>query len=335
MAFDLAARPTLHVMNGDAMRPIFAGANLPGVMTVYADALHEGPVPADLSDAQLREVRARYIAGPAASWEMVAEGLRQWAAPLEAFDQYDEVVLWFEHDLFDQLLLIRHLAWFAGRSLGRTRLSLICIGSFPGREPFRGLGELGPTQLASLFDTRIEVTAAQKTLGLEAWRAFTSEDPRSLEPLFDAGRTALPFLGPALRRHAQEFPAIDSGLPRTEHEILSLLADRAQSPVALFHEESRRESCFFIGDAQFRWRLDALAAAPEPLITMELEPGDTALLPRGTVSITETGRRVLSSRTDWLAVASFDRWLGGVHLRPGAMWRWDDARRAFRAPTDQ
>jgi hypothetical protein len=39
----------LHVMNGTSIRPIFERANLPGVMTVYADPLHDGPVPAAAS----------------------------------------------------------------------------------------------------------------------------------------------------------------------------------------------------------------------------------------------------------------------------------------------
>ena len=69
-------------MNGHSMCPIFEQSNLPGVMTVYADALHEGPVPADLPEEQMREVRARYISGPTGSWEQVAASLRAWDAPL-------------------------------------------------------------------------------------------------------------------------------------------------------------------------------------------------------------------------------------------------------------
>lgn len=91
----------LHVMNGTSIRPIFERANLPGVMTVYADPLHDGPVPSDLSDDAMREVRARFLAGASGSWEDIAEGLRRWDAALEAFRRHEEVVLWFEHDLFD------------------------------------------------------------------------------------------------------------------------------------------------------------------------------------------------------------------------------------------
>ena len=38
---------------------------------------------------------------------------REKDAALESYGDYDEVVFWFEHDLYDQLLLIRHLCWLS------------------------------------------------------------------------------------------------------------------------------------------------------------------------------------------------------------------------------
>lgn len=34
--------------------------------------------------------------------------MRLWRSVIEQHDSYDELVLWFEHDLFDQLALMRH-----------------------------------------------------------------------------------------------------------------------------------------------------------------------------------------------------------------------------------
>jgi hypothetical protein len=229
----------------------------------------------------------------------------------------------FEHDLFDQLLLIRHLAWFQRQSLGSTRLALICVGTYPGIEPFMGLGQLNPDQFASLFETRAAITPEQMELGQRAWEAFTSPDPHRLVQLLATDTSSLPFLAHALRRHLQEFPATGTGLPRTEREILEILVNGPQSPATLFRAEQRRESCFFIGDSSFRWRLDVLAALPRPLITIQLDSKDNRILPPGVVMISDTGRDVLAGRTDWLEVRDLDRWLGGVHVRRGSMWRWN------------
>src|SRR5439155_7939747 len=125
-----------------------------------------GPVPAGLSDDEMRAVRARFIADCGwDTYENVARDLASWDAALASYPQYDEVVFWFEHDLFDQLLLVRHLDWFARRDVGATKLTLICIDAFPGIEPFHGLGQLSAGQLASLVETRRPVTNTQTALG--------------------------------------------------------------------------------------------------------------------------------------------------------------------------
>ncbi|MPY90871.1 MAG: hypothetical protein GEU99_23525 [Luteitalea sp.] len=50
-------------------------------------------------------------------------------------------------------------------------------------------------------------------------------------------------------------------------------------------------------------------------------------LPRGTITLTDTGRAVLACDVDRVARCGLDRWLGGVHLQgTGPTWRWDDAQ---------
>ena len=41
--------------------------------------------------------------------------------------------------------------------------------------------------------------------------------------------------------------------------------------------------------------------------------------------VTELGRRVLAGDADRVEVLGIDRWVGGTHLSPGAVWRWDGA----------
>jgi hypothetical protein len=259
--------------------------------------------------------------------------LEAWDAKLEAYRDYDEVVLWFEHDLFDQLLLIRHLDWFARRPLGRTALSLICIGEFPGFEPFHGLGQLNPEQLTSLLGTREPVSAEQIALGVHAWRAFTANAPTELDDLVRAGDTrALPFLAGALRRFLEDYPAVSNGLPRTERHILELLAREPLAPRRLFVAEQRLEERVYMGDTTFWMRVLDLAGGAAPLVSVDVEPLDDDgpggfALPNGTVEITDAGRAVLAGAADWVRLDGFDRWLGGVHLSApvggDVDWRYD------------
>jgi len=65
---------------------------------------------------------------------------------LASASRYREIILWFEHDLLDQLQILQILDRLAGAEFASTRLSMICINSYPGVDPFRGLGQLDPAR---------------------------------------------------------------------------------------------------------------------------------------------------------------------------------------------
>jgi hypothetical protein len=135
----------LHVANGTCTTRLIEAAGLPGRYSLWADPLHDGPVPSGLNDAELLEVRMRHLAGPAAADPV--NDLRQWRAAIERHETYDELVLWFEHDLFDQLNLVQALDWVRARVPEDKTLSLVSIGASACRAAFKGLGALAPAEL--------------------------------------------------------------------------------------------------------------------------------------------------------------------------------------------
>lgn len=312
----------LHVLNGDCTRAVLERSSVGGTLAVWADVLCEGPVLDGLPAAERRAARARYLASAGlATFEEAVAGLAAWDGALDRFRAYDEVVLWLEHDLFDQLLLIRHLAWFAERDVGATRLSVICIGAFPGIEDFRGLGQLTPAQLASLLDTRRPVSPPEIDLASRAWRAFTASDPLALQAVVAGDTSALPYLAGAIRRLLQEYPAIGDGLSRSERQLLETVACGPCTARDAFVACAAREERVFMGDASF-WRIvRELAAPPVPLLSIEPE----ASVPDGSLRLTAAGRRVLDGDADRVALIGLDRWIGGVHLLGTSIrWRWSE-----------
>ncbi|MGH2588407.1 MAG: sigma-70 family RNA polymerase sigma factor, partial [Dehalococcoidia bacterium] len=218
---------------------------------------------------------------------------------------------------------IRHLSWWARQDRAATKLSLICIGEYPGVPNFHGLGQLTPDQLASLLDTRQPVTRRQIELGRTAWSAFTSDDPTRLVQMLGRDTSPLPFLEGALRRMLEDYPAVGNGLPRTERQILKELVDAERNPDELFLASAEREERVFMGDGTFWDRLHNLASGPTPLIEWDVVDRPPRL-PGGKIRISAAGRDVLAGGADWVRLCGIDRWIGGVHLvGPGPHWRWD------------
>lgn len=321
-----AAARVLYVTNGDVAADLIREAGVHGDVTLSADVLHEGPAPAGLVPERWRKVRARYLAECGyADYDRCLAELTEWDRKLEGFRGYEEVVLWFEADLFDQLQLLRLLDWFGARDLGWGRISLICIGAFHGVEPFHGLGQLNPEQMASLLDQRKPVTKQQIFLARHTWRAFCAPEPIGLEVALRRDTSALPFLAEALRRHLEDFPWTRDGLSRTERQALLGIDAGFDTFESLFRAVQALEGRPYQGDTSFLNVLRQLASGSMPLL--RLEPGPAGTVRSQRVSLTATGRDVLAGREDRIRLEGIDRWLGGVHLHgKKAQWRWDGER---------
>ena len=326
--------PRLHVANGHATTRVIGLAGIDGELTVWCDPLHEGPVPSGVSDRELVALRAAYLSNAAsgADYDRNLAGLWSWHEHLSRLHEYDETVLWFEHDLFDQLNLIQILDRLAEVDLRSIAVSLISVDSFPGHPSFKGMGELSPDELRSLWPSRARVTSAQCEVARRAWTAFRDADPRQIEVLLTEDLSALPFLARALRRFLQDYPALQNGLSLTESKLLELCTAGPLSVWEAFHRMHEGENAFYITDTSFARMVHECAALPEPLLTLE-EDLDSAhsqrsILPRARMALTVFGCDVRDARRDRLQYG-IDRWMGGVHLEGGRqIWRWDrDAAR--------
>ena len=314
----------LHVANGHSLTASIAHAGIPGSLSVWADVLHDGPVPGGISDDELTQVRAEYLAGTGASPDDVVAELRGWERAIERLAEFKEIVLWFEHDLFDQLNLIQLLDRLARKSRRGAHITLISIGSFPGRLSFKGMGELTPEELAPLYETRVPVRDDQYELAQKAWVAFRSPDPRHIEELIAIDTSPLPFLAAALHRHLEEFPSTANGLSRSEHRLLELIAGGQTDIRGTFPQMHVGETAFYIGDLSYWDRARELAGTSPPLLEIAAASEAELALPSGDFAITMDGRDVLRGAADRVKRLGIDRWLGGVHLRgTGPVWRWD------------
>jgi hypothetical protein len=314
---------TLHVRCGSDLQRPLRDAGFAGAFHEFCDPFCQGPV-RDLPRPALIAERAAFLTQTYGRTHGAArKRLASEYAWFDRIDQYDEIVLWFEHDVYDQLILAYLLKELPRAR--KARLMLVCVERVPAVPTFFGLGQLAPEVLRLLHAQRTPVDPAQQALGARVWSALTSPSPEALHRLASAATEPLPPMGPALLRHLQELPSTRDGLSLTERHSLELLA--ASGPMearALFtrlvHE---REAAPFLGDLMYWPILQELAT----IGVLDAPPrGDHHdSWPKRIVSLTAHGQAVQAGKLDRVALGC-DRWLGGVHVRAGSpCWRWDEA----------
>ncbi len=307
----------LNITNGDCAVDVMKEASIPGVFLPWRDVLHDGPVPAGLSLTELSEVRANFIIDR--GWGAAEDIKRDFIDrdnTLKLFEEYEKVILWFEHDLYDQLQLLQILDWFHDNRPKKTTLSIICVDQY--------LGTLTPKQMLVLFRYEEPVTERHFELSSRAWSVFRSDSPEKFSALLKTDTTALPFLEGAIIRLLEEYPSCVNGLSRTAHQALKIISQGEKHPGKIFSHYQESEECMFLGDSSFWVILHAFLELSPALLKL---PEDKALTlptsPDQELTITSAGKEVLSGKRNWLEMIKIDHWIGGVHLTPDNIWYWD------------
>jgi hypothetical protein len=319
----------LHVHGGSLLLEKLQRAGVPGDRLEWSEVLCQGPTPAGLADDAWYALRAAFLTaayGPVGDRDVRKELAAQDAALMRASAQ-DEIVLWFGPELFCQAILVRLLARLAERPRERTRLALVCVDSYPGVDDHRActLGALSGDQLAELFNRRENVTPPQLALARRAWEAVGAATPEPLAALARADTSALPFLGAALSRLLAELPDAGTGLSRTEKLILDALPTPRRS-LDVFVGANTPEPRRWLTDAIFFDHVRRLATGPHPLIEVAAAGAGPDDLAHADLARTPWADDVLAGRKDAIALRGIDRWVGGTHLKPDNVWRWDEAK---------
>lgn len=316
----------LHIIGGDAPRPTIEALDLDGDILVWREAQMMGPVdPGDRLEEYL-DRRAAHLANAYGANRLEARrDLGRMETTLAAITSRDDVVLWFEDDLFCHV----HI-WYLLSRLGACRPSTALI-SGPDR-----LGEQGVNDLARCYRERQTIDQKAFAWGAAVWAAFAATDPSGLVAHAAADDAPVSFSPTALRLHLERFPDSVTGLGRLEHRILESVSVGIDRFGDVFRRLLTDDSGYGVGDAQVYYLARQLATARQPLL--RIHGADCDPLPsdlrRVSFSITDEGRACLAGELD-AASGAGPRWIGGVEFPQGqAPYRWNRSSLRIEAESD-
>ena len=295
----------IHIHNGDVVAELARRVELPGEHLAFRESLANGPVPNGFDV----ETRAQFLSSAYDQKLLrVRHDLIAQDEALTAAMKQDEIVLWFEHDLFCLANLLPLLVRFASH----RRLTLIW-----NPQP------LSQADLPVLFESRSAMSPPMLRIAPKVWSAFTSDDPTELNRFTKRHNPDFPFLREGIRLHASRFPSLRNGLGAVEQRLMEIIVAGANDFRSIFDRFSVDVPRFGFGDGDMLRTLRRMVTAAVPLLTM-VEVHGAPL--KTTFTLTPAAENVLRGDLDYARVDPPAGWLGGVNLAKQQYWRWDERR---------
>ena len=272
-------KESLHITSGDIAGDALSKSDIHGEVFVWHDILYDGPRKPGWPDEGTLVARAKFIekeTGGGLKASFIIKTLKGQYDRLTTAGKYKQIVLWFDACLFDQSMLPHILTCMRHRNINKAEL--LCVDSFPGIEPYNGLGQLQPSQMASVYDQRRQITEEQFQFANIVDTAFANQDQNLFSELSRMTDVPIPWIPAAVRRWLQEQPDPETGLGRLEALALEAVNSGCQKPWEIFnHVAAADEPPQYWGDITLWAKINDLADRNPPLVNIV---GPMARLPR-------------------------------------------------------
>ncbi|WP_299088440.1 DUF1835 domain-containing protein [uncultured Metabacillus sp.] len=303
----------IHIVNGDILASKLQG--LSGKIMSWREMYDFGPFHSSWSNEELITRRAAFfdekLEIPSSLFSAICH---KQLAQLSEIPHDEEVVLWFEHDRYDQTMLMYILTQLANQH--HLNISMVSVNSYPGISPFYGLSQLLGNQLLELFHSRKTVSSKQVNEAEAGWRVYTSSDSEEVKKWVADIDHELPFLLEVLTRHESYLPSAKTGLNIIESIALNAIATKPVSFRDLFHQIAPSLKDEGLSNLHLSALLNELVKGDQALLkTNGLLPMYGSEQHNPILTITSFGERVLSGEANRIDLIGIDWWIGGVHLQ--------------------
>ena len=289
----------LHITNGDSFTQKLKELKFGGDIITWREMLCEGKTLSTVGSESFWKTRFEFLNKNykvSKSW-FVEKTLKEYRS-LCNHKQQDQIVLWFEYDLFCQVNMLAVISWLKTHRR-HAQINLVCSGKVEGEDKYLGLCELDDEQLHTLYSQRIELSQDDIEYADYVWQLYCSDNPMRLENLGDFGNYQFDYLNEAVQAHLQRFPSIRNGLNQMENSILQFAQDtEIDGKRAFIGTLLKEENPYGYGDTQISRMLGRL----RPLFT-SFNP----------VKLSKKGQDVLEGKTNYYALLrDSDTYLGGA-----------------------
>lgn len=251
----------LHILNGDSTAQILQKTSIPGDVVVWREMLCEGPLQKEVGSDQFWMSRYAFFENELAvsRLEYFDKTIKE-IVKIEDISNYEEVVLWFEFDLFCQINLLALCTYLLKYYRKDVKFSLICTGREEGKKSLQTLSDYRPEEYQSLLNNRITLSRNNLLFAEESWNVYVENDREKLKKFNFNKSSKFNYLQLAVNQHIQRFPK-HNGLNQIENKILEMINFEVLSKKDLIKKLliwQQKETIYGFGDLQYSLKLDKL-----------------------------------------------------------------------------
>ncbi|MGB5509790.1 DUF1835 domain-containing protein [Robiginitalea sp.] len=289
----------LHITNGDFFTQRLKNLKFKGEIITWREMLCEGKTETSVGSEAFWKTRFEFLHknyNISKSW-FVEKTLKEYRS-LCNHKQQDEIILWFEYDLFCQINMLAVISWLKTHRR-HVQISLVCSGYEDDSKRLYGLNELNDDQIQSHFKSRVALSQNDIEYADYVWQLYCSDNPIRLENLSDFDLYQFDYLEDALKAHLRRFPAIKNGLNEIENRVLQVAAEGgASSKKELMGTLLQNQGWYGFGDTQYQ------------RILKNLRPLFHSFNP---VRLTKKGKEILENKDNYYAtLRDTEAYLGGA-----------------------
>ncbi|NHF60023.1 DUF1835 domain-containing protein [Flavobacteriaceae bacterium TP-CH-4] len=289
----------LHITNGDSFTSRLKTLEIKGDIITWREMLCEGKTLTNVGSETFWKTRFDFLHKNykvSKSW-FIEKTLKEYRS-LCNHKQQDEIVLWFEYDLFCQINMLAVISWLKTHRK-YAQISLVCSGDEDDTDTLYALNDLSDEQLLKLYKNKTVLTQDDIEYADYVWQLYCSDNPIRLENLSDFQNYQFDYLSGAIRTHLHRFPTIRNGLNEMENNILRLAVEEKPKNKKMFLGTLlRNQEWLGFGDSQYERALGRL----KPLFT-SFSP----------VRLSKKGKEILEGKTSYYScIQDNDVYLGGA-----------------------
>jgi hypothetical protein len=256
---------TLHITNGSNLTQQLLNLNIQGEFVTWKEMLCEGPTCKEIDTEEFINLRKSFFKSTY-NIEYKSAAFKTELLKLNKLENYNEIVLWFEYDLFCHINLIAVISLLKQKHT-KLPLHLVCSGRIKNETALKGLSELSAEQLLEHYENKIKLSVDDIALAQKAWRIYCENDHNLLFPLI-VRPSNFKYLSTCLKAHIRRFADTRSGLNSLEYNILKLIHEHTiTSKHHLLGYALHYQGYYGFGDLQLKRIITLL----EPFYTIDKE----------------------------------------------------------------